>query len=581
MDNAAAAPAEPPASPAAPASAPRTAPAPAPPHPSPEQGPSADPGPSAGSAAPGDTGPAAPPLPDSSAARVPAPGVSSEALPAAGRRPDPAAESPAHPGTPGSVPAASDSGARRQGDAACPGRRPGRRWGRWLLVGSLAGGLLAGAGVVLWGSGGPGPRPAVGPAPAVEARGAVVRGVAASLPGLAALIGEQEAFVRRHPDDPRGWALLGRAYVEQGRRTADAAGNFPRAERALRASLAAGRTPEALDGLAALAGARRDFRAARRWGEAALKASPRRWTTYPLLIDAYTGLGDHKRAGAVLDKLTAARSGPAVLAWAAGVYRDRGWREDAAAALSDAAAAAVSPAEQAAWRERAGQLAWERGDREEALRQFEEAVRLDPDQRAAQAGQGRALAALGRASEALTVYRMALAKQPLPQYALELGEVYESLGLTQAARVQYDLLREQVRERAAGGVDGRLVLGRFEADHGDPALAVRLLREEWRRQPGTAVADALGWALHRAGNDEEALGFAVRATDREHGGTVLSAPYSYHRGMIERELGRTGPARRHLAEALRINPYFSPVHAPAARAALTALGEPPDVRAPR
>lgn len=44
--------------------------------------------------------------------------------------------------------------------------------------------------------------------------------------------------------------------------------------------------------------------------------------------------------------------------------------------------------------------------------------------------------------------------------------------------------------------------------------------------------------------------------------------------MIERELDRHGPARRHLEEALRINPYFSAVRVRAARAALAALGEP-------
>jgi tetratricopeptide (TPR) repeat protein len=112
---------------------------------------------------------------------------------------------------------------------------------------------------------------------------------------------------------------------------------------------------------------------------------------------------------------------------------------------------------------------------------------------------------------------------------------------------------------------------------------VRRLRAEWRRQPGIEVADALGWALHRAGRDQEALRFAMIATDRARGGAVRSAPYVYHRGMIERGLGRYGPARRHLEEALRINPRFSPLHAPVARAALAEMGAPaltapPEVR---
>jgi tetratricopeptide (TPR) repeat protein len=460
-----------------------------------------------------------------------------------------------------------------QPETPAPRERARSRVRRRVIIGSLAGCLaLGGILVLLPGEEKPAPEPALG----AQAHTAVRTGVAAALPDLAALIDERETHLRAHPRDARSWAVLGEAYVEQGRRTADGAVLYPKAERALRTSLKVRPrgNAEALTGMAVLANARRDFRAARSWGEAARTLAPKRWTAYAQLIDAYTGLGDYKKARTALDKLMALRSGPAVKARAAAVYRDRGWREDAAAALSDAAAGASSPAEEAAWRERAGQLAWERGDREAALRHFQESVRLDPDQRAAQAGQGRVLAALGRTSEALGAYQVALAKQPQPQYALELGELYESLGLTQAAQVQYDLLRERVRQDAAGGVDGELVLGQFEADHGDPASAVLRLGAEWQRQPGIAVADALGWALHRAGHDKEALRFAVIATDSEHGGGVRSAPYAYHRGMIERGLKRYGPARRHLQEALRINPYFSPLHVRLARAALTELGEP-------
>ncbi|PAZ16944.1 hypothetical protein CLM62_05615 [Streptomyces sp. SA15] len=452
--------------------------------------------------------------------------------------------------------------------------RIGPRISRRVMIASVAGCVVLGGVVVLlpW-EGTPTRAPA--PAPGAQARAAVAAGAPAALPDLAVLIGERESHLRAHPKDARSWAVLGAAYVEQGRRTADAA-YYPRAEKTLRTSLKvrAKGNAEALEGLAALANARRDFRAARRWAEAARKLEPKRWTTYPQLIDAYTGLGDHEAAHGALDQLMKLRSGPAVMARAAAVYRDQGRREDAAAQLADAAAGAEAPAERAAYLERAGQLAWERGDREAALRHFQEAVRIDPDQRAAQAGQGRALAALGRTTEALNAYRAALTKQPYPQYALELGELYESLGLDQAARVQYDLVRERVRRAAAGGADEELVLGQFEADHGDPRAAVRRLRAEWARQPGIAVADALGWALHRAGRPEEALRFATTATDETKGGAVRSALYSYHRGMIERRLKRYGSARRHLEEALRINPYFSPVGARVARAVLTELGEP-------
>ncbi|MYW15174.1 tetratricopeptide repeat protein [Streptomyces sp. SID2955] len=467
-----------------------------------------------------------------------------------------------------------------------PPPRRSRRVLRRVLVASLAGGAVAGAVLTLL----PGEGrqradrpPAAGPQAGTRAQAltTVTYGVPAALPGLTSLIGRQEARVRAQPRDARAWAVLGSAYVERGRRAGDVS-DYPRAERALRTSLEVRgtRNAQALDGLAALALARRDFPAAKQYGEQALKAAPKQWSAYPPLIDAYTGLGDYKNARSTLDKLLALRPGaaarPAVMARTAAVYRDRGWREDAVAQLTDAAAAARTPAEQAAWLAGLGQLAWERGDLPEALRHFEAALRLDPDQRAARAGRARTLAGQGRTSEALALYRAAVAKQPRPEDLLELGELYESLGRSALAEEQYGRLRTAVGRSVAGGVDEELLIGRFEADHGDPWEAVERLRDEWERQPGIEVADALGWALHRAGEDQEALSYAAVATDKTKGGGVRSALYSFHLGVIEGELDRPGPARRHLQEALRINPYFSPLQVPQAREALQELGDVPD-----
>ncbi|MFE2507598.1 tetratricopeptide repeat protein [Streptomyces naganishii] len=456
---------------------------------------------------------------------------------------------------------------------------PRRRRPRTGLLLRLLVALLVAAGVLgaVW-LALPAERPASrapAPAPGTEALSAVTDGAPAALGDLAALIGERERRVRLRPRDAGAWAVLGAAYVERGRRTANPA-NYPMADDALRTSLRLRPkdNAEALAGLAALADERRDFRTARSYGEAALKLDPKRWTAYPPLIDACTGLGDYKATGRALDKLLKLRHAPAVKARAAGVYWDRGWREDAAAQLSDAAAAAATPVEQAAYVERAGRIAFDRGDREDALRHFDAALRLDPDQREARAGRGRALAALGRTEQALKAYHQAVDRRPSPQYLLELGELYQSLGREREAAAQYARLRDRVRQETAAGVDDELVLGRFEADHAGAEPAVRRLRAEWRRQPGIPVADALGWALHRAGQDEEALKFATAAMDSTKGGGVRDALYAFHRGVIEQSLDRTGAARRHLEEALRTNPYFSPLWGPEARAALDALGEP-------
>ncbi|WP_210539813.1 hypothetical protein [Streptomyces scabiei] len=439
-------------------------------------------------------------------------------------------------------------------------RGPGRRRGvAAALVGCLVlGGVLTGvepdrddggdtrAGRVT-GAAGPGAR---------RAGAAMVAGMPVAPTEVAVAVREHEARVRVRPRDDASWAVLGTAYTERARRTGRVA-DYPKADRALRTSLRlrpAGNTA-ALEGLAALANARRDFRAAKRWGEEAVRVAPARWTSYALLIDAYDGLGRYKAARASLDRMLAAYSGPAARARAAQVYWDRGAREDAAATLSDAAAsettAAGPSAAGALWWTRAGELAWERGEAEESLR-YCAAARGEPD---ADACRGRALAALGRTAEGVRAYRVALSRRPSATVALRLGELYESLGRGRQAREQYGVVRALVARAAAAGVNESLVLGALEADHGDPAVAVRVLRAEWGRQPGLRVADALGWALHRAGEDEEALGFARRATDRARGGEARSALRAYHRGVIEGAVGLAAPARRHLAEARRLNPY--------------------------
>ncbi|MET8689109.1 tetratricopeptide repeat protein [Streptomyces sp. NPDC004732] len=441
-----------------------------------------------------------------------------------------------------------------------------------VLIGSVAGSVVLGGVLVLLP---PDDEKAAPPAlgPAGRAMAAVGAGAPAALPDLAALIGEREAHLRAHPGDDQSWAVLGSAYVARGVRRADVA-DFPKAERALNTSLKTRPqgNPEALTGLATLANARHDFRAAKKWGELAAKQAPKRWAAYPALIDAYSGLGDAKGVGRALESLQELGSGPAVLARSGQVYRDRGWREDANAALTDAAALTRAPAAKAAALYRVAELAWERGEPTVALRYYDAALAADAEHHPSLAGRGRALAALGRSSEALHAYRSALARHPLPEYALELGELYESLRLVPAARAQYDALRARVKQEGSGGINNERILGLFEADHGDADAAVERLTAEYERHGSPATADALGWALHRSGDGEAGLKLVTKAMEKG----PRSALFAFHRGTIERELGQYGAARRHLRDALRINPYFSPLGVPAAKRALAALGEPPE-----
>ncbi|WP_301554199.1 tetratricopeptide repeat protein [Streptomyces aureus] len=408
------------------------------------------------------------------------------------------------------------------------------------------------------------------PGPAERATIAAHAGAQAALPDLAALIGDREKWLRAHPDDDASWAELGAAYTERGARLGDVR-DYPRAEKALRRSLAErpaarGNTAAQL-GLAALAGARGDWKSAKEWGEKVRKADPHRWPAYPVLMDAYNGLGDYKAAQKAMETLEGLHAGAVVRTRAAQTYRDRGWREDADAAALDAVALAETAPDKAAALARLGDLAWERGEPDEALARFGAALTQVRDHGPSLAGRARALTALGRTDEALRDWRAALARLPLPEYVLEAGELSESLGLNGDARALYERLR------TGTWAGGEVPLALLDADHGNAAAAVTRMRAEWARgHRSVRVADALGWALYRAGRPKEALEYATRATEEG----LRSALFSYHRGEIERALAETGPARRHLAEALRINPHFSPLLAPRAAEAVAAIGEPSD-----
>ncbi|MGH3909264.1 MAG: tetratricopeptide repeat protein, partial [Pseudonocardiaceae bacterium] len=129
------------------------------------------------------------------------------------------------------------------------------------------------------------------------------------------------------------------------------------------------------------------------------------------------------------------------------------------------------------------------------------------------------------------------------------------------------LFTQQQRLYEAAGSTDDLAVSQFAADHGDPAEALRRAQAEWDRRQSVFVADAVSWALHVNGRDAEALTFADRAAALGS----RNATFAYHRGMILAALGEQDEAQRQLTETLEINPHFSPLHAPRARAALDEL----------
>ncbi|MFF7194989.1 tetratricopeptide repeat protein [Streptomyces sp. NPDC008079] len=394
---------------------------------------------------------------------------------------------------------------------------------------------------------------------------------AAGADPLAQDINGIQAHLRQSPRDAVALGTLGLDYVQQAKNTADPT-YYPKAEAVLKRSLSVDATDNftAMGGMAALEAGRHDFRRALTWSRKAVAVNPYNSSLYGTLADALTQLGRYDEAADAVQRMVDLRPGAPSLARASYVAELRGdidtARTDMRRALQDSA----GPADQAFAHYYLGELAFNNGDPATELTEAAAGLRVAPTYTSLFQAKARAEAALGRTDAALADLNRAVQRVPQPEYVLQLGELYQSLGRTAQADEQYQLFRAEQKLFAANGVSLDSDAALFEADHGDAAQALAIARRGIESRPFMDTHDALAWALHANGRDREALAESDLALAQ---GT-RNALFRYHRGMIERSLGDTAAARTDLATALSVNPHFSPLAAPKARAALTALTGP-------
>jgi tetratricopeptide (TPR) repeat protein len=376
--------------------------------------------------------------------------------------------------------------------------------------------------------------------------------------------------LRAVPSDASSYASLGLAYVQQARITADPS-YYPKAEGALQRSLELNPDDNeaALVGMASLAAARHDFSGALAFGQRARTLNPYDGNVYGVVGDALLELGRYPAAFRALQRFVDTLPG---LSSYARVSYARELRGDTAGAI-DAMSAALQVAStqsDAAWASfHLGELSFNAGRLNAAERAYRDGSKLDPTAVMPLAGLAKVAWARGDIEGAIAGMSDVTARYPSPEYVSMLGDLQALSGDIEGASHSYDLVRAEAELLRANGVDTDLELALFEAEHGDPATALQMARDEWRRRQSVHVADALAWALHANGMDDEAARYARVAL---HLGT-RNALFVYHAGMIQLALGRDTTARRFLANALDINPSFSVLGAEQAADALSGLLE--------
>jgi tetratricopeptide (TPR) repeat protein len=360
-------------------------------------------------------------------------------------------------------------------------------------------------------------------------------------------------------------AALAAAYLQKVRETGDAS-FYTRADRLLAAALARDpRDQGTLVQAATLAAARHDFRGALRLARRAQAVLPGTLAPLPITVDALVELGRYGAAERALQRLVDLKPNLAAYARVSYFRELTGDLPGAIDAMRRAVTAGGPAPENVAYvQSLLGGLELARGRTRAARAAYDAALAALPAYAPAAAGRARLAAATGDLRGAIARWRRVVERLPLPEYVIALGETELAAGRVAAGRRDLALVHAQQRLLAAAGVNTDVELAVFEADHGSRARAVALARAARRNAPSVRSADALGWALARAGHVRAGLRWAHRALRLGS----LDPSVRYHTGMTALAAGRTAEGRRDLRLAIAHGLAAQPLQLGRAREAL-------------
>jgi tetratricopeptide (TPR) repeat protein len=357
----------------------------------------------------------------------------------------------------------------------------------------------------------------------------------------------------RGPD----YAAVGESHLERARETGDP-GFYSRAGRAFdRALKSDARSVAALVGAGTLAGLRHDFSEQLRLGIDARRVAPQLARPLTVIADAQIELGRYADARRSIQRLVDLK--PSLPAYArVSYYRElHGDLGGAVEAMRFAVSAGGSASSDAYVETLLGDLQLARGRLTAALRAYRGALRDLPSFPPALTGLARIDVARGELGSAAARLRRSTDRLPLTSSLVLLAEVESALGRRRQARA--DLAAARAQHRLLRGSrtlpDAEAVL--FEANHGSPQRAVSLGQRVWRRAPSIRSADALGWALTRAGRPGAGVAWARRALRTGS----IDPMFRLHAGVAALRAGLRPEAERYLTAAVRGSAALSPASA--------------------
>lgn len=397
-------------------------------------------------------------------------------------------------------------------------------------------------------------------------------------PALTATAAELDATIQFWADraeaDPRDFVALnnlGGYYIRRARLTGDVS-DFARARTAFEQSVDSNRTRNlgGLIGLAHIGVFTHQFEDARDLATEALAIKPDKAYARWILGDAQLALGEYDDAYTTFTDPIALNDTLPAHSRLAFIEALRGnlagaelqWQ------LAIAADTGRQPEETAWVHTQTGNFYLASGRIEEARAQFDLALDVVPGDLAALAGHAHVAITLGQLNEAVRIFEYLVEQQPLTEYAVTLGELYEATGRPDRARQQYDLVLAIDQVQQAAGIATDLQVARYLVAHGDDAdTALDAAERAYEARPGIEAADTLARAHLRLGNLEAAERYSDEALSVGGRPPALLATA----GLIAHARGDLDAAASLLAEVQAINPRYSVAEAPLVAATLEAI----------
>lgn len=390
-----------------------------------------------------------------------------------------------------------------------------------------------------------------------------------------ALISFYEARARQDSSDQITRRMLGGEYLQRFRET----GDLNDVSRALAVAndslrLQPQGNVQALGVLASCDIALHRFGPALAAQESAVAAEPFDDNSRAQVASILMEMGHYERAEAILSRPQQSDPNPTWMSIRARYDELTGDLAGARVQMEQAAAIVdrivVIPAYTRSWyHAREGQLAFEAGDATSAAAQFDEALRIFPDNATAMLWQAKLYRAHRDWPLALAAATRSAALYPLPQTLGYEADAQAALGDSAAARRTDALIRAEQRLFNAQGVNDRLLAMYYAEHHEHLRDALVAARSDLAKRGDEVYADdTMAWVLAALGRWEAARVYATRALRYDTSDPELQ----YHAAVIAWHTMHADEARRRLRAALAADPHFHPVYADDARRLLAAIG---------